>query len=519
MANPDPISLLLVALAAVGVLIALMAYRGRVVRVGPTCKRCTFDLAGLAPDGRPPARCPECGGDLGRPRAVLRQFRRTRVFGVVVGALLAVLSAAGLVAVHSRGFKPSAVAAASSESMLLWIDRLGDTRWRTAARDELVVRAAAGSLSKPTLQTLATKALHVQGDRTLAWDPRLGTLFEFAFDAGAVSATDAATFLRQAIELKIFPEHGIRPGLARWQLLISPTRAGSWNAIGPRGPQGSTRLRTIPLAVQIESASIMGRPVEVRGSDPAATFYSVLVMGLQQGRSMGHMHSLRCPPADAKGEISVTYSLRFHEDLWELPTLRDTTRHPYSAVSCTELGELPTEPGSGLSTPVWTQTLTAPITTVAETPDLIDTVDTPAASEAIRSATTFAARRVTGPSGTRLELSSSWMGDRIPALALVRLQAGPPGGELVAVDEFTMQPLLPKGQRNDRGWVPLPLAPGFTGKELEIVLESREDRANELLSYIAGAAERQERLPLWHGRVTIRIPIAEVTAEQAATSR
>src|SRR3954451_5269023 len=93
---------LLAAPAAVGLAsAAVLAYalRGRRVDDHPLCRTCGFDLFGKPVDS---TRCPECGADLARRRAVRigRRVCRRRVLAV---ALPAVLLAGGWLGVVGWG--------------------------------------------------------------------------------------------------------------------------------------------------------------------------------------------------------------------------------------------------------------------------------------------------------------------------------------------------------------------------------------------------------------------------------
>src|SRR6478672_11344413 len=72
------------AILLVGAILVLWGRRGRRVDDHPVCRRCKFDLTGRAADSN---RCPECGGDLSRPRAIASGNRQARI-GIVVFALI-----------------------------------------------------------------------------------------------------------------------------------------------------------------------------------------------------------------------------------------------------------------------------------------------------------------------------------------------------------------------------------------------------------------------------------------------
>lgn len=129
--------------ALAGVVLLLRGLRRlRAVRV-PCCRACGFDLR--AHDGADAPRCPECGADLARPRAVRRPSSRAWQRPVVVGSCLLVVAAA-LWVPASRGDLLRA--------MPLWWKieiehRFGGAAGRVATADGLQARIAATPADDP----------------------------------------------------------------------------------------------------------------------------------------------------------------------------------------------------------------------------------------------------------------------------------------------------------------------------------------------------------------------------------
>ena len=89
-AGPSLVWIVVLSVAAVGVVLLVLGLRGRRLNAHPHCRRCGFDLIGVTHRGR----CPECGADLATPRAIRSGARRRRALPVTVGGVL--LLAAGL---------------------------------------------------------------------------------------------------------------------------------------------------------------------------------------------------------------------------------------------------------------------------------------------------------------------------------------------------------------------------------------------------------------------------------------
>jgi hypothetical protein len=151
-------SLILLVLAAA--LLAL-GVRGRVVDDHPICRKCRFDLVGLAT----PSNCPECGARLDRPRAIRSGTRRRRpglvIAGVAILLLMALASGAFLNADRLIPYEPS--------WMLVLQAQYGSMKRAPAIVSELLARSDAFKLSQSAHAALARRALDVQSNPNLPW--------------------------------------------------------------------------------------------------------------------------------------------------------------------------------------------------------------------------------------------------------------------------------------------------------------------------------------------------------------
>ena len=202
MSTPAMLLILLPAVAALaGVALAAVGLRGRLADDHPHCRRCGFDLFGREGAG---GKCPECGADLSRPRAV-RQGLRQRRGGLVAAGVLLLLPAvmvaglAGYAAV--QGVR---VQAMKPLWWIAWESRSGLRATREAAMDEWILRSGlTGSRSTLTVgqtDALFDRVLELQADRSTPWDAMWGSAIESAHEGGGVSPERWQRYVRQAFE-------------------------------------------------------------------------------------------------------------------------------------------------------------------------------------------------------------------------------------------------------------------------------------------------------------------------------
>jgi len=148
---------LLILLVLAAALLAL-GVRGRVVDDHPICRKCRFDLVGLAT----PSNCPECGAGLDRPRAIRSGARRRRpglvITGVAILLLMALASGAFLNADRLIPYEPSWA--------LVLQAQYGSMKRAPAIVSELLARSDRFKLSQSAHAALARRALDVQSNPT-----------------------------------------------------------------------------------------------------------------------------------------------------------------------------------------------------------------------------------------------------------------------------------------------------------------------------------------------------------------
>jgi hypothetical protein len=182
-----------------GLALLLLGILGRRIGRAPHCRRCSFDLSGVAESGpRASNRCPECGASLATPRAVRVGYRRRWPALALLGAVLASLVVLGGGAMLLSASNPT-----WNSTKPTWLLMLEATRLRSDARDaaaaELLTRNSKSSLSRDRLAQLVTAALDVQAQAPRNWDQSpWWALLDAAFYAGAVSKDERRRYVKQA---------------------------------------------------------------------------------------------------------------------------------------------------------------------------------------------------------------------------------------------------------------------------------------------------------------------------------
>jgi hypothetical protein len=173
-----------------GLTLTALGLRGRRTDDHPLCRRCRFDLTGRANDS---TRCPECGGELGRRRAIVDGHRRRRP-SMLAGGIASMLLVGGIGVtslVHVRWIEHAPAwyllpRAASADPLV-----------RSPALSELSARYAGGRLSAGAIARLVEGALAYQGDPAKPWDEQWGLIVEAAHESGQLSAEQWTRYVRQ----------------------------------------------------------------------------------------------------------------------------------------------------------------------------------------------------------------------------------------------------------------------------------------------------------------------------------
>ncbi|MEM6458108.1 MAG: hypothetical protein AAF710_01820 [Planctomycetota bacterium] len=224
-----------------GVLLLVWGWSGKRVGDHPHCARCRFDLFGVYPGADD---CPECGQELWLPGAVVdgQPVRRRRP--LVAGAVLVAVSLSLLGVFTAWAVSSSTVYAAMPGPLLVRVMEAPE------ARGEAVSRLQAGTLSAGGARVAIERALDVQGDPAVTWDPSWGAVIEAAWNGGFATPADLQRYATQATDWRL----AVRPRVGRGFTLRATLDATP----APRLGLGTT----LELTAKTTSVEIDGRAVE-----------------------------------------------------------------------------------------------------------------------------------------------------------------------------------------------------------------------------------------------------------------
>jgi hypothetical protein len=177
--------------AVIALVLLLLARRGRVVDDHPYCRRCGFDLFNRPADS---LRCPECGADVGGPRAVRigRRRRNPALLWLTTAAFAGALLLVG--AVGMQRLRTVDWVRYYPLRMVVRQAATGGSADQQRAFDELSRR-----LRRPGGgPEVVAEALRIQGDRALPWDDRWGDLVVEAQREKLTAPGQWEQFLRQS---------------------------------------------------------------------------------------------------------------------------------------------------------------------------------------------------------------------------------------------------------------------------------------------------------------------------------
>ncbi len=226
-------------LLLLGAVVMHAGLRGKRINDHPICRKCKFDLIGVYPpestgdggtgvssvqtnEGHP--RCPECGRDLSRKRAVRNGARRKRPVVITGGALLLLL-AIGVSAAWGWGRANSFNWNTVKPVWLLRMEAEGANDGAAdAALSELIARASQGNLSASAHRALAQRAMEIQSDFDRSWRPLWGNLIEIAHQSKVISDDDFALSLQRSTQMWTFIDPSTVPSDFSFALNRPPDR-------------------------------------------------------------------------------------------------------------------------------------------------------------------------------------------------------------------------------------------------------------------------------------------------------
>lgn len=313
--NPLPILLLCALLVSlVGAATAFLALRGRVVATGPHCRKCRFDLRGLAlarptPDDPAPV-CPECGRAIAGPVDVRNGLRKRSRALLTVGLVLALGPWAAIgSAAYSNG-RAYAVALKPTWWLLAEVRALQPASVGPQLV-ELRTRLQNGTRAASHRARLIDRALQVQADRSVRWITEWGDVINAAAVAGLLTDEQAAAYARHAPVVFV----SARPRIAVGdQLPIQLAQVGGRVGNAPLGQP------SLQLGSALQSIRVGERTLPVRGG------------GMQSGIHMsGATSTVSCQDLFIGGpgvfDIVTTWKFNVGQSASEPPIVEWTEDH------------------------------------------------------------------------------------------------------------------------------------------------------------------------------------------------
>lgn len=195
--------LLAAALAGLLLIRRSIAFKG----TEPHCRRCGFDLAGIAINDvkGERARCPECGGGLSRPRAVRLGRRTRRPSLLILGLVLVLLGTSGAIwlvrvpRVDVPGYLPTPV-------LMALIRREPGTSVIT----EVVERVKKGRTDADQNAAIAACALARHQDPSRQWTEQWTDLLVALYNKSAIHDEDLYPGLRASLTAKVITRDRVR---------------------------------------------------------------------------------------------------------------------------------------------------------------------------------------------------------------------------------------------------------------------------------------------------------------------
>lgn len=231
------IAALLLVCAVAGALLLGFGLRGRRISANPHCRKCRFDLVGLAIDASD-SRCPECGASLREPRAVRAGLRKRQPVVAAVGAAVLLIPIA-IVGITLAASVRNNVHALKPDFWLMIEARSASPAAITPQLGELLARMQAGALGSSNTTALIERALEVQADHAGGWDTAWGDILDFAAASGLLSEEQLARNARNA---------------PVWTMQVRPkvVEGDDWVVALALGPSrvGNAPVGRLPLAFQ-----------------------------------------------------------------------------------------------------------------------------------------------------------------------------------------------------------------------------------------------------------------------------
>jgi len=282
--------------ALLGAALLAAGIRGRVVSRHPHCRKCKFDLVGLAIESAE-SRCPECGAELRTSGAVRQGLRRKRPVITALGVLLLlappVLVGIGIIAkTNIHAYKP--------DFWLMYEARYASSTSLTPQLAELLSRMQADKLGGGNRDALILRTLEVQADDTGGWDTAWGNILDFAAANSLLTEEQLKQNARNAPD---------------WSMHIRPTvvEGDDWVASVHLGVSrvGNAPVGRLPLVFQATLSEIRSGD-RVLYRDPGV---ATSMIGIHSGGGSATIRRLQVPAVEPGSyEVIVLWDLGIAPD-------------------------------------------------------------------------------------------------------------------------------------------------------------------------------------------------------------
>ncbi len=235
-------------LAVVGIALLIWCFRGKRIGDHPVCRRCDFDLTGLPKES---GRCPECGADLSRTRAIRIGHRHRRPVLATLATLMILPVPGGVGAVGWLLATGRDLSQYEPASLLRFSALHLNAAASDAALRELMSRAAAKKLTRAQVDQVVADALAIQADDRRRWSPLWGDFIEGASWLKMLSDEDWSRYYVRLVETSLVFD--VRAKVRRGDVL--PLRFSSCTGRG--GTRTSVVLPPVDVRLTVDGGTVV----------------------------------------------------------------------------------------------------------------------------------------------------------------------------------------------------------------------------------------------------------------------
>lgn len=181
---------------ALAFLLIRRGLRGTPIHDHPLCAKCRYDLTGRPNES---TRCPECGADLEKPKAVRIGARKRRLRPLLVGSSLLLLTAAFSIVTITGVLRGVNWYEHKPVWWLLYDAKRGNPASAPPSIFELHRRMNAGEMDNESRDHVLQTALAFQADSSKPWFSEWGEMIESAYDKGLLNEADWLRYARQGV--------------------------------------------------------------------------------------------------------------------------------------------------------------------------------------------------------------------------------------------------------------------------------------------------------------------------------